>query len=335
MDVVITSIFPPTTGAVKLAEGLSRDCGGRLWVVGDRKSPSTYDLEGATFLGIEAQGSDGSRLAAKLPENCYSRKNLGYVAAIWAGARFVVETDDDNIPLDSFWEKRIERFAAREVNVDGWYNVYKDFSDVVIWPRGYPLEEIRVEHSTGMHDAGLIEGESLVVQGLADGDPDVDAIFRLTRDLPVTFEDGPPVRLQEGCWCPFNSQNTTFFRSAFPLLYLPSYCSFRMTDIWRSFVAQRCLWAMGSTLAFTRATMFQERNNHSLLRDFEQEIPGYLANEKIRAVLEAIDLQPGREAETVSNNLVSCYRALVAADILPEKELPLIDIWCDDILSVL
>jgi hypothetical protein len=30
-----------------------------------------------------------------------------------------------------------------------------------------------------------------------------------------------------------------------PLLYLPSHCCFRMTDIWRSFIAQRCLWELG------------------------------------------------------------------------------------------
>ena len=52
----------------------------------------------------------------------------------------------------------------------------------------------------------------LIQQGLVNGDPDVDAIFRLTRKYPlvpleVTFDpSAPPVFLPEGIFSPFNSQ---------------------------------------------------------------------------------------------------------------------------------
>ncbi|MBV5271274.1 MAG: DUF288 domain-containing protein, partial [Afipia sp.] len=75
--------------------------------------------------------------------------------------------------------------------------------------------------------------------------PDVDAIYRLTLPLPQSFREEQPVALGRNVWCPFNSQNTTWWKEAAPLLYLPSFCSFRMTDIWRSFVAQRIAWENG------------------------------------------------------------------------------------------
>ena len=72
-----------------------------------------------------------------------------------------------------------------------------------------------------------------IQQGLADENPDVDAIYRLVLPLPVQFETGRRIALKRGVWSPFNSQNTAWWPDAFPLLYLPAYCSFRMTDIWR------------------------------------------------------------------------------------------------------
>ena len=73
----------------------------------------------------------------------------------------------------------------------------------------------------------------LIQQGLVNGDPDMDAIFRLTRKYPlapleVTFDPAaPPAFLPEGVFSPFNSQNTLFHRDAFWALMLPSTTSFR------------------------------------------------------------------------------------------------------------
>ncbi len=46
-------------------------------------------------------------------------------------------------PLPSFWEKRRLNISAREVVKSGWYNIYRDFSDARIWPRGFPLESLQ------------------------------------------------------------------------------------------------------------------------------------------------------------------------------------------------
>jgi hypothetical protein len=246
----------------------------------------------------------------------------------------VVETDDDNIPLDSFWEPRSRVIDSTPAASSGWCNVYRDFSHARIWPRGFPLENINQSLERAVLHEAPVPQECLIQQGLADDNPDVDAVYRLTSLLPIQFQRRSPINLGRDCWCPFNSQNTTFFREAAPLLYLPSFCTFRMTDIWRAFVAQRCLWEMGSTVAFTSASMSQVRNDHNLLRDFELEIPGYLNSERIRETLAATTLRPGREPGTVGDNLYRCYEALVRARIIPAEELPLVDSWNQDILSL-
>jgi hypothetical protein len=59
-----------------------------------------------------------------------------------------------------------------------------------------------------------------------------------------------------------------------------------MTDIWRSFIAQRIAWTCGWNILYHEATMQQDRNQHDLLKDFEDEIPGYLHNARICRQLE-------------------------------------------------
>lgn len=331
LDVVITTIFPPTSAMRVLGEGLAAR-GGRLWVVGDRKGPAAYDLPAAHFFPLDAQLELPFELGRRLPERHYARKNLGYLLAIQKGARTIIETDDDNAPTAAFWAPRQAQLLARSARHSGWWNVYRDFSPARIWPRGFPLAQLNASFAELPAPPALAESECLIQQGLADDNPDVDALYRLTAELPVRFDaTAAPVALARGCWCPFNSQNTTFFPPAWPLLYLPSHCSFRMTDIWRSFVAQRCLWELDSRLSFAGPSVRQDRNEHDLLRDFEQEIPGYLHNDRIRQLLEGLTLEPGRRPPVVAANLAACYAAMVRAGFLPEAELPLVAAWNRDL----
>jgi hypothetical protein len=331
MNIVITTIFEPTLATRTISERLE-GTGGALWLVGDSKGPFSCSLPNTRFFDIHQQRKLGFLLAAPLPEKHYARKNLGYLLAIQAGAPFIVETDDDNIPLEAFWSGRQPNLTARLVSKKGWCNAYNYFSDSGVWPRGLPLNHVL--SSPGTEELPMTGVESLILQGLADDNPDVDAIYRMTRPLPLRFDQREPLALGPGVWCPFNSQNTTFFPEAFPLLYLPSFCTFRMTDIWRSFVAQRCLWAMDSVLSFTSASVRQERNEHNLMRDFEDEIPGYLHNARIAETLEALELRPGRDVETVTANLAACYEALILAGFFPKDEARLLSLWRKDILAL-
>jgi hypothetical protein len=177
----------------------------------------------------------------------------------------------------------------------------------------------------------LKDADCPIQQGLADENPDVDAIYRLVEELPQSFRNDRRVVLGEGSWCPFNSQNTTWWADAFPLLYLPAYCSFRMTDIWRSFVAQRICWEQGWGVLFHEPTVWQERNEHNLMRDFRDEVPGYLHNAAICEALAGLKLAPG--VERLGENLLVCYEKLVEMSLVGPEELPLLAAWLEDLAA--
>lgn len=325
---VITTIQEPTSAVKSLAELISRD-NATLWIIGDYKGPSAYNLSGTRFVSLTEQLNGPFGLALKLPTGHYARKNIGYLEAIFRGAGTIYETDDDNTPCAA-WRLRDSTVQVHTAMLSGWVNVYRYFTPLRIWPRGFPLDAVV---PFGDSDLPLVsQAHSVrapIQQGLANGSPDVDAVWRLILDAPFNFDDGPSVYLPPGAWCPFNSQSTWWWPEAYPLLYLPSHCSFRMTDIWRGFVAQRCLWAMGFGLVFHAPEVYQERNPHNLMRDFADEVPGYLNNRRIAEILDALTLAPG--PERVGDNLQICYEALVQAAILPPAELELVAIWLRDL----
>lgn len=329
--VVVTSISGPNAVLQSIAAG-SLKTGARFVVTGDSKSPVDFVLDGCDYLGLAAQRDLPYELAAICPERSYTRKNLAYLRAISAGAEFIVETDDDNFPRDAFWEHRAIAVKGDTTSALGWINAYSWFTDSFIYPRGFPLREVRAGKSNTGERIATDMLDCPIQQGLADENPDVDAVYRMLYPLPFNFLDKDSLILGKGQWCPFNSQNTTFFAQAYPLLYLPAHCSFRMTDIWRSFVAQRILWAHNWHLSFQRATVYQERNEHNLLRDFEDEIPGYLHNERIIETLDALVLS--EDPAKIGENLITCYESLIGIGVIGQAERPLLTAWLNDLAKL-
>jgi len=328
---VVTSISPPNAVLKSLAAGAAAH-GVPFLIMGDSKSPAKFELPGADFYSLGQQREMTFAYAKVCPERSYTRKNLGYLQAIADGAALIIETDDDNFPHEDFWTPRSQAVTGDFLGGSGWLNAYHYFADGGIYPRGFPLESVRDPRVTDVARGDLRKTHCPIQQGLADDNPDVDAIYRMLMPLPMQFRKERPVILGARRWCPFNSQNTTTFREAFPLLYLPAYCSFRMTDIWRSFVAQRILWTCGWNVAFHSASVHQERNEHNLLRDFEDEVPGYLHNARIAAALEALPLAEG--LQNIAANLRGCYEELVRLGVVGAEELTLLGHWLDDLRTL-
>lgn len=325
--VVVTSIAAPNAVLRALAQGCA-EAGYDFYVIGDAPSPPDFRIDHCRFVPLTEQEESEWKLARLLPERHYTRKNLGYLMAMAAASPVMIETDDDNMPKPAFWRQRRREARARVVDRQGWVNVYALFSSEVIWPRGLPLDEIRRPQPV-LDSLTEAEVRCPIQQGLVDGDPDVDAVCRLVFPPPPAFRAGFSVALKPGAWCPFNSQNTTWFPEAYPLMYLPSFCTFRMTDIWRSFVAQRIAWENGWPLLFHEADLFQERNVHNLMKDFQDEVPGYLNNRRICEALDRVSLRPG--AERLGENLLICYEALVRTGALDTAEISLVQAWTDDL----
>jgi hypothetical protein len=328
--IVVTTIQEPTDCMKLLARQATAH---RLqWIViGDRKGPASFALGPAELVSLDEQRGLSFKIAGLLPEGHYGRKNLGYLLAISRGCDCIYETDDDNAPTEAWRPRTLQtevRKIGRKANVS-WVNVYSAYTTEFVWPRGLPLDCARYRIAQDFEIASdLVRVTAPIQQGLVNGSPDVDAVWRLIFDRDLDFEDSPNISLPSGLWCPFNSQNTWWWQEVFPLLYLPSYCSFRMTDIWRGLVAQRCLWELGYELEFHRADMRHIRNEHDLMRDFDQEFVGYLRNDEIRRILESCDLRHDRGH--LKDNLFRCYEALVAAQVIRTEELALVGAWLED-----
>lgn len=330
-SLIITSIAADT---LEVLHTFAKECTERNFnfiLIGDTKSPDKFKINGCDYWSVDRQLTLDSKYAKICPTRHYARKNIGYIIALQNGTLEIVETDDDNLPRAKFWKEKSRTVSAYDIKEQGWVNVYNYFSDKFIWPRGLPLEELQ-KTSKPLSDFELKNIICPIQQGLADENPDVDAVYRLAYPLPLNFNKGMNLALGNGAWSPFNSQNTYWYKEAFPLLYLPAYCSFRMTDIWRSYVAQRIAWANGWSILYHEATVWQERNQHNLMKDFEDEIPGYLNNAKICRELENLNIKGGKE--NMLEDLRTCYTMLTEKGFVGKEEMALVDAWCEDISKV-
>ena len=229
------------------------------------------------FLSVKKQKSLGYRIHDLLPYKSYARKNLGYLYAIQHGARVIYDTDDDNSPTSgkiTFYQQETGKFHVYKTDAVV-VNPYEHFGQSTIWPRGYPLDHIADPPSHKF--VTCLGADTSIQQGVVNGDPDVDAIFRLTRkdkdvDLKVEFDkEAPTVLLPPKTMAPFNSQNTLFMNKGLWGMLLPITVAFRVCDIWRGYWAQRLLWDVGSHLSFFPPNAVQFRNAHSYLADFVDE----------------------------------------------------------------
>ena len=322
--IIVTTINPPTESVRELA---LRSDQWPLIVIGDNKTPRDWALKGATFIGIDEQRERRFALRSLLPENHYSRKNLGYLEALSRGATTIAETDDDNFPREWPPHDPEPEVEGLEISRQGWINVYEHFTVERIWARGLPLQEIcrPIEHS----NTPSVVRRALIHQYLAEGDPDVDAIYRMTvGKTDHSFRDRIVI-LAPGSATPFNSQSTVWYDGSLPFLYLPSFVDFRMTDIWRSYVAQVCLWAKDERIAYRGKGVYQERNEHNLFDDFLGELVGYKRNDEIMAAL--VKLKLSSEPRDADANLLSCYVELNRLGVVPSQELALVQAWITDL----
>jgi hypothetical protein len=311
---VSTTVFNVTVAA-RLWASLEDD-----WctlVVADEKGPPTYIIETTNgemaacliYFTVEDQISlaKQSAMVQRLPFNHFGRKNAGYLLAIMNGARVIYDTDDDNelinntIPFRSETSNDIDAIimhtSGKENDGGNTFNPYVLFgpntdttNNLNIWPRGLSLESIKKESpARKQQQRGPTNTIACHVQQfLANNDPDVDAIYRLTQPLPVSFD--APVSsscyaMPQGVLVPYNSQATLHHYSSFWALLLPITVHGRVSDIWRGYFNQPNLWAMRSRLCFCPPAVNQFRNAHDYMRDFQAEIPLY---ERVHALIHAL-----------------------------------------------
>ena len=137
--------------------------------------------QGVVYLDVQAQKELPYNLIKHMPWNSYSRKAVGYIYAIHHGAKYIYETDDDNHPSDGklhfhMKPEKVYNVYNTERHV---VNAYEYLGQSTIWPRGYPLDLIAEPPEYKVMKCN--DPKPLIQQGVVNGDPDVDAIYRLTR----------------------------------------------------------------------------------------------------------------------------------------------------------
>ena len=265
--IVTTTINKPTAATIKF----SKIKGWKLVVVGDKKTPhEEYQSIDCVYLSPKDQENINKELSVAIGWNCIQRRNLGFVYAYHQGADVVATVDDDNVPYDNWGN---DLYINKEVEIDLWEskNGYFDPLSVTnrpdLWHRGYPLEHVPTKNEVLY--LGKAKRRVMVQADLWDGDPDVDAICRLSKKTCVKYDvTSPYASNQTG---PFNSQNTFLAREAIPYYMVLPHVG-RMDDIWGSYILQK---KFPKSVIYNRASVYQDRNEQDLITNLENEIIGY------------------------------------------------------------
>lgn len=284
--IVTTTINAPTEAtkafAAKMQSLYFDDLGlknvAHFIIVGDKKTPHHLyeELEKENpqvlYLHPDYQESTYKNLSDSIGWNCIQRRNIGFVEAYRRGADIVATVDDDNIPYPSWGN---DLLVKENVLVDEWHTNAEFFDPLSVtnhsdlWHRGYPIQCLAEKNNVEY------KGKTYVDVGIQadlwDGDPDIDAMCRLTKKPCVKFDIDFPYYCSNAI-TPFNSQNTFIGAK-----YLPYYMVLphvgRMDDIWGAYLLQKKCPDMA--VVFNSASVYQDRNLQDLVTNLENEVIGY------------------------------------------------------------
>ena len=282
--IVTTTINHPTLATIKY----SRKEDWTLIVVGDTKTPH-YEYENLNCISPEYQEKTYPELSETIGWKSIQRRNIGFVEAYNRGADIVATVDDDNIPYDD-WGTNV--VVGETVEID-FYNTDLGVFDPLsvtehnqVWHRGYPID--LVPYRSRVSYGGKLKRRVLVQADLWDGDPDIDAMARLSIRPIVKFDkiQGPYGSLSIS---PFNSQNTFLAREVIPYYSVFPHVG-RMDDIWGGYVLQHYF---PKSVVYNKASVYQDRNVQDLVTNLEKEIIGYrYTTDLIRSLPEWQEIVP-------------------------------------------
>lgn len=306
------------------------DYGYECVIAGDLKTPSDSYQNKQHIDYIEAECKVFNKLSKKLPFNHYCRKNLGYLHAIKKNPSSILDADDDNFPTSDIykWKELQHNFILGSTTTP---NVLKYFSSSNIWARGYPLELINKNQSLANRDANNSDLKKVgVVQSLVNGDPDVDAIFRLTSkeySNEFKFKEGMGCIFKKGIYSQGNTQATLWVDpNLFHLLYIPVTVSFRFCDILKMYVTQRCMWEYDSLFAVTSPFFHQTRNAHDYMTDFKSEVSMYKCLHNL-----LVNILPSVKLKGDVEDIIRVYEVLSKNSIVKNEELITLKLFLDQL----
>lgn len=296
-------------------------------IIGDRKSPDKasfdicnrlqnqgFDIE---YFDIEKQErwlKDYPEFKKIIPYNSDNRRNIGFLIALERGCEFIISVDDDNYPqrdIDFFKYHSIvgtKQIIPTIRTNSNWFNVcdlLEKSPNQRIYPRGYPYNK-RWEDTSITKEKK--EVNVMLNQGLWLGDPDVDSITRINRDVKITGFIDEQIALEIGVWSPINTQNTSIHVDILPAFYfvlmnerVDGMIIDRYGDIWAGLFTKKIMDSLNYHASFGNPIVNHVRNKHSLFEDLKQELGCIIYTDLLVDILEGIELEGKNALELYAN----------------------------------
>lgn len=328
--IVATTIFEPKFLAgfeqSIAASGRLRDV--TLYVIPDHKTPASVAAAAADARSrgfnvicpsLAEQDAFLSRLGAPsdfIPYNSDNRRNVGFLMAIESGSEVLVSIDDDNFAfpeVDFVGEHHVVGHLSTDPHVrssDPWFNLctlLTSSGSGEFFARGFPYAAQRASR-TVTFDAQAAPIPIAMNAGLWLDEPDVDAIYRLSRRPKIRGFTGPNIILGPEVWSPINTQNTSLTREA-ALTYYYVRMGFqlqglkidRFGDILSGYLTQKVVKHRQQAIRVGTPVLDHRRTPHNLFKDLYHELAGIVLIEEFVPWLQTVPLSGSSCLEAYSS----------------------------------
>jgi len=256
--------------------------------------------------------------------SCIQRRNIALLEALWCAPSHVLTVDDDNWPTQPDQVDHLLRVFSEPMTTlttnTGWLDPY-EFCMPKTVHRGYPLSRRHEEWDEELDEHAMGVAEMMVI-----GDPDIDAIERIVNRPHINAAKS--VALAAGTWAPFNSQATMYRAELAPLMMVWPGVG-RYDDIWASYLARRVMDSLNIGAYYGTPVVRQDRNEHDLLRDLEQEMHGMRHTDTLVQVLREIEFNESHR--TTIDKLAHIYTVLNECDFVPLQTKDAFTAWLEDL----
>jgi len=347
---VVTTIFELSDSIKKVGNLANSKPTWCLVIVLDKNSKNKNEYEKfssdrVVILDVEKQEemAKENEFIQNLPWNHFARKNLGYYYAIQQGAEIIFDFDDDNLLYDEgaideiFNNKSVLEVLEPSLEYESSvFNPYPMMQSTIkpIWARGFPLDEIKKSNQVFQETKNVqLETKKIgIIQSLANHDPDVDSIYRLTQPIPFDFNlNQKSVLVPQKSLTPFNAQATIWTKETFWGLLLPSTVHGRVSDIWRSYIVGRILRNDPNIrILFSKPLVVQKRNPHNYLKDFQAELPLYLKSGALVAFLQNFKFKKVEWYDRYEELIIELYER----DFIEIEDVKLYHLWIQESLDL-
>lgn len=269
---------------------------------------------------------------------CIQRRNIALLEAMRLDPEYIISVDDDNYPMTALqiieYDEilRGHRTAPMVHSASGWFNPGLACIPSVVH-RGYPLKQ-RVVDGQRL-DYNLSHFSEPAPVGVAAslwlGDPDIDAIERLTTDPTIEAIAFPRFILSPGTWAPFNSQATAIIGQLAPGFFMWPGVG-RYDDIWASYLMRALMQKHGYSVHYGEPFVRQHRNEHDVLKDLEHEMFGMRFNGDVIGALR--HAAQNLEGDDIVNDMARALDYVRRLELMPQQTINAFKAWITDVRTV-